>query len=461
MIQNAFVKNIEIKEGENKYKCQLQTIKDFLLVSLYQEDNLKFEGNIHISKIQNQIGAFRDYNNKEIFEEINFLNSESFNLIKEANKYKLKIKFLILRKEKFICLDLNGNEDIKLNNQDLIKTILELKETIKVKDDKIKSLEEELDKYKQKNNNLNNNDISYNNFDIKLKEPKHIIKYHISHIYCSTVLSDGRYATGSQDYSIIIYNNKTFTPDIIIREHNNIIYCLNQLISGILASGSVDKKINLYNINGNEYNLIQTLFYHTDAVTKIIELNNAKLVSCSSDKSIIFYSKYNNEYIKGYSIKTNGYNGELVQIKENEICFIESDNNAICFFDLLERKVITRIINLILAYTVVESLILISKDLLLATGTNKLTIININYRGVQRIIEVSGSDYIYTACLLNENILLTADCNHRIIQWKIEDDNLKLISKKENAHDSGVYTIKKLGNGLIVSGDCEGTVKVW
>ena len=251
VIQNAFVKNIEIKEGENKYKCQLQTIKDFLLVSLYQEDNLKFEGNIHISKIQNQIGAFRDYNNKEIFEEINFLNSESFNLIKEANKYKLKIKFLILRKEKFICLDLNGNEDIKLNNKDLIKTITELKETIKVKDDKIKSLEEELDKYKQKNNNLNNNDISYNNFDIKLKEPKHIIKYHISHIFCSTVLSDGRYATGSQDYSIIIYNNKTFKPDIIIREHNNIIYCLNQLISGILASGSVDKKINLYNINGN------------------------------------------------------------------------------------------------------------------------------------------------------------------------------------------------------------------
>ena len=51
-----------------------------------------------------------------------------------------------------------------MNNQDLIKTITELKETIKVKDDKIKSLEEELDKYKQKNNNLNNNDISYNNF---------------------------------------------------------------------------------------------------------------------------------------------------------------------------------------------------------------------------------------------------------------------------------------------------------
>ena len=59
---------------------------------------------------------------------------------------------------------------------------------------------------------------------------------------------------------------------------------------------------------------------------------------------------------------------------------------------------------------------------MLATGTNKLTIIDINYHGVQRTIEVSGSDCIYTACLLNEDILLTVDSNHRIIQWKIEEE---------------------------------------
>jgi len=387
-IPNAFVKTIEIKEGENKYKCQLQTFKDFLQVAIFQKENLKLEGNIHTSKIQNQIGTFRDYNIKEIFEEINLLNSESFNLVKEANKYKLKIEFLILRRIKTIYIDLIGNKDIKLNYQNLIKTISELKEIIKIKDDKIKLLEEELNKYKQKSNDSNYNDTSYNNFEIKLKEPKHIVKYHTSHIYCSTVLNDGRYVTGSQDNSIIIYNNKTFKRDIIIREHNNFIYCLKQLSYGILASGSVDKKINLYNINGNEYNLIQTLSYHIDAVTKIIELNNTKLVSCSSDKSIIFYYKYNNEYIKDYSIKTNGYNGEIIQIKENEICFIESDNNTICFFDLLERKVITRIIHLALAYTIVESLLLISKDLLLATGTNKLTIININYHSVHYLLQI-------------------------------------------------------------------------
>ena len=104
---------------------------------------------------------------------------------------------------------------------------------------------------------------------------------------------------------------------------------------------------------------------------------------------------------------------------------------------------------------------MISKDLLLAFGTEKLTIININYRGVIRTIDISGSSYFCSACLLNNNILLTGDNNHRIMQWKIEGDNLILISKKENAHDSGVYTLRKLENGLIISGDCEGVVKVW
>ena len=59
---------------------------------------------------------------------------------------------------------------------------------------------------------------------------------------------------------------------------------------------------------------------------KIIELKNNKLVSCSDDKSIIFYFKDNNEYIKDYSISTNGSNGPVIQTKDNEICFYENNN---------------------------------------------------------------------------------------------------------------------------------------
>ena len=58
-------------------------------------------------------------------------------------------------------------------------------------------------------------------------------------------------------------------------------------------------------------------------------------------------------------------------------------------------------------------------------------------------------------------MILTGDYNKRIIQWKIENDNLKLFSKKENAHNDEIYTILKLGNGLILSGSCDNSVKIW
>ena len=193
----------------------------------------------------------------------------------------------------------------------------------------------------------NNNDNTYNNFNIQFKKPIHKLNYHTNWVCCSTVLKDGRFVTGSYDKSIIIYNNKTFKPDLTIKEHNSYVYCIIQLSSGILASGSNDKTIKLYYINGNEYKVIQTLTYHTNSVYKIIELKNNKLVSCSSDGSIIFYFKDNNKYIKDYSISTNGINGPVIQTKENEVCFYEEDtNSALCFYDLLERKIITKINNI-------------------------------------------------------------------------------------------------------------------
>ena len=104
---------------------------------------------------------------------------------------------------------------------------------------------------------------------------------------------------------------------------------------------------------------------------------------------------------------------------------------------------------------------MISKELLLITGNNKLTIINVNSYNLIKTINVDNSGWIYVVCLLNKDMILTGDYNKIIIQWKIENDNLKLISKKENAHDNRIYTISKLGNGLILSGSDDKSVKIW
>ena len=68
-------------------------------------------------------------------------------------------------------------------------------------------------------------------------------------------------------------------------------------------------------------------------------MNDGRLVSGSSDNSIIFYIKDNLKYKKDYQISTNGDCSNIIQTKDNEICYYESkifsNNDTICFYDLL------------------------------------------------------------------------------------------------------------------------------
>ena len=103
LIHNILIKSINLENEGNKYICKIQIINDLINISLYINNNiLKYEGNIALNKIQNQIYTFNDYNINEIFEEINILNNNNFILVKENdNKYKLKIEFIVFHYGQF------------------------------------------------------------------------------------------------------------------------------------------------------------------------------------------------------------------------------------------------------------------------------------------------------------------------------------------------------------------------
>ena len=63
--------------------------------------------------------------------------------------------------------------------------------------------------------------------------------------------------------------------------------------------------------------------------------------------------------------------------------------------------------------------------------------------------------------MLNKNILFTGDGEGIIREWKIEEDNLILISKKENDHNYYIYTLLNIGNGHIESGSDDKSIKIW
>ena len=104
---------------------------------------------------------------------------------------------------------------------------------------------------------------------------------------------------------------------------------------------------------------------------------------------------------------------------------------------------------------------MIKKDLLLIPGSNQLSIININEYKLIRKIEVPNASCITGVCLLNKDTLLTGDYAEVLRQWKIEGDNLILISKKENTHTDGINVLLNMGNGLIASGSDDKTIKIW
>ena len=104
---------------------------------------------------------------------------------------------------------------------------------------------------------------------------------------------------------------------------------------------------------------------------------------------------------------------------------------------------------------------MISKDLLLVPGENVISIVNVNEYKIINSIKVPGSSWILGVCLLTDNIILTGDYSKTICQWKIEGDNLVLISKKENAHKGKISVLCKLGNGHLASASDDSSIYIW
>ena len=453
---NLGIKEVELRDGENKLKCEIQIIGKFFQASIYDSDNtLLHQGDIHVNRIRAQIYAFTDVRIGEIFDEINKLENDKFKLLKEQKK--LQIEFTILDRKKYITICLNDD----ISNNDYIRTIKELKEQIKDKNNRIKIYEEIFSKQKKIKGLKGLKGILGDSANSIFKNPKHVLQYHTEPIFCTAVLKDGRIATGSKDKEIIVFNNKTFKPDLTIKEHNGVVVNMIELSTGYLASCSEDKTIKIYDVGLKTYKVIQTLKDHTGWVSKIIELNNKQLVSCSKDKTLIFYNKDKDgiKYKKDFSITTNGWNGPVIQTKDNEICYYESNEDTICFYDFIKKKTNKTMSNI--TVTAFNSLLMLTKELLLICRYNKITVMNVYTYNIVRSIDVPNSDWISSVIRFNKDQIVTADENKRIILWKIEGDNLRMITKNDKAHDGCIFSLTKLPNGTILTGGLDCSAKIW
>ena len=349
----------------------------------------------------------------------------------------------------------------------LVNPYIKINENQEIENEEIESEENGSEENGNEENNENEENIEkreeesyrlYDNFNISSNQIICKIKLKENNIRSLCVLDDGRLVSGSFEGKIIIYNKITYKPDKIIKKFKGEIKLL-KLNSNRLAIYHSSNNIILCKIIKNKCKIFQTLNYHTSSVHYLTKLNNNNLVSSSLDNSIIFYSKNKNKYTKYYQIDTNSLCMSITQINDNELCYsklIKFPNYKIYFYDFNERKEKASISNIDSISNVLE---MITKDILIVFGLNKLSLINVNKHILFRIF--INTEWAFGFCKLNENMFLTGSGDGIISQWKIEDDNIALIHRKEKAHEKAIFTLIKIGKGIISSGSADGTIKFW
>ena len=101
---------------------------------------------------------------------------------------------------------------------------------------------------------------------------------------------------------------------------------------------------------------------------------------------------------------------------------------------------------------------MITKDLLTIGGHNVINIINVNSYELINEIYLPNCDKIYGFCMLNENMFLAGGYG-KILQWKIEGNNIILFSEKDE--DYGEITFSKIGNGKIAFSCLRNSIKIY
>ena len=118
---------------------------------------------------------------------------------------------------------------------------------------------------------------------------------HSDRIACLENIDENRFASGSFDRSIKIWDAKSFVCLKTLNDNQKQFLSLTSLTLNKLASGS-DNNIKIWDLESGE--CLQTLNGHSDWIRGLVYLPNGNLVSCSCDTTIKVWDLARGECIK-------------------------------------------------------------------------------------------------------------------------------------------------------------------
>jgi len=102
------------------------------------------------------------------------------------------------------------------------------------------------------------------------------LRGHTAGVICLATLPDGRIVSGSTDFTLKIWNTLTGTNDITLVGHTDIVSCVTVLPDGRIASGSMDRTIKIWNPKTGKCHVT---FYNNDKVYNIMTYYDGRIIS--------------------------------------------------------------------------------------------------------------------------------------------------------------------------------------
>ena len=325
------------------------------------------------------------------------------------------------------------------------------------------------------------NDLKIQTNNLTFNENFHTIQSK-NIIYNLIILQDGRLSGCNQNGEIIIYNKNNIDIDLKIELYKKfkILEYHTQLKNGYIVVCSFPitiiklKKSLLF---FESYEIIQYIYNDFNIhCQKVIELDNNRFVASFANSMIYCYSnkntknnlyerKANISYIGNLSDFSISGRTNLLKINENEFVGSSKDNKCVQFFiggedDIVENKLINNINSNGHPDSMAKK-----NDILLVGGQQCEGIYLISLKDYELIGQTKKDIYdIYSIInISNGNILVGAEeekRNFSIIEYKIENNELIEVQRKNYAHSLNIFNIIEK-KGIIITNSNDETIKFW
>ena len=466
----------KIEKNVDKWKINLIKDLDLIIIKI-ENDFTIYESTFYLNDLQSLLSS-----KYSIDEMIKYL----FNYI-DDNKIRIEENEKYL---KLILLNNSGNIELIIKeknklSEEIIKKLIEeiknLKENNKKLELRIKNIEKEKGKERNKNEEkIKENKMNEIENRIKNLE-KYINKKHIQLTHCNlkkinsisphyesinSILSfpSGNIISVSADKSIKIYDNNFNIIQDILNAHDDNIFDVSIKDENNFVTCSKDKAIKIWNkkkikrIFKDEYSFILYQIInnaHDDSIYKVIYCSNGNIISCSSDKKIKIWEE-NNGYNCNKILKHNDWIVSILLLEDKNI-LISSGGEGTNFWNLNNYENI---------YT--QKILCWNRNALKRIDENRI-IFGGDYEGIIKIVLINENEIIKEIkndflckgiCIIeNKGIFLIGGESKKIKIYR--NDNYQCIKIIKEAHNNYIYGINQLKYDSIASYGEDNIINVW